>query len=50
MTALLLAEISKGRLGDVTAKALSAASQLGEAIHILVVGQDCDVATMAMTD
>jgi electron transfer flavoprotein alpha subunit len=47
MTALLLAEINKGQLGDVTAKALSAASQLGTSVHILVVGQGCDAAAQS---
>ena len=44
MSTLLLAEINKGQLGDITAKALTAAIQLGEPVHVLVAGTDCDAA------
>jgi electron transfer flavoprotein alpha subunit len=44
MTTLLLAEVTKNGLGDSTAKALTAAQQLGGPVHILVAGKGCDVA------
>jgi electron transfer flavoprotein alpha subunit len=40
MTTLLLAEVQDGALGDVTAKALTAAKALGAPVHILVPGQN----------
>ncbi|MGA3303428.1 MAG: FAD-binding protein [Methylovirgula sp.] len=40
MPVLLLADIQNARLGDATAKALSAASALGESVHVLVAGHD----------
>jgi electron transfer flavoprotein alpha subunit len=40
MTTLLLADIHGGKLGDGTAKALSAASALGAPVHILVAGHN----------
>ncbi len=48
MAVLLLAEIQNGRLNEATAKALSAAAQLGGPIHILVAGDGVgDVAAAA---
>ena len=47
MTTLLLAEINKGALGDITAKALSAATQLGVPVHVLVAGKDCAAAAQS---
>ncbi len=47
MSTLLLAEITKGGLGEITAKGLSAAQQLGMPIHILVAGKNCDAAAQA---
>ncbi len=38
MTTLLLAEQTAGVLNDVTARALTAASQMGEPVHVLVIG------------
>ncbi|MHA1549411.1 MAG: electron transfer flavoprotein subunit alpha/FixB family protein [Alphaproteobacteria bacterium] len=40
MSTLLLADHADGQLSPETAKALSAAAQLGEPVHILVAGQD----------
>jgi electron transfer flavoprotein alpha subunit len=40
MATLLLADIQNARLGEATAKALSAASALGEKVHVLVAGHD----------
>jgi electron transfer flavoprotein alpha subunit len=45
MTTLLLAEVTKNGLGDSTAKALTAAQQLGGPVHILVAGKGCDAAS-----
>ncbi len=39
MTVLLLAEVHNGHLNDSTAKALTAAAQLGGPVHILVAGR-----------
>ena len=36
MTVLLLAEQKDGHLNDVTARALTAARQMGEPVHVLV--------------
>ena len=44
MTTLLLADITKGQLGDATAKALTAARALGAPVHILVAGDNADAA------
>jgi electron transfer flavoprotein alpha subunit len=41
MAILLLAEHNNKALSDQTAKALTAASQIGGDVHILVAGQDC---------
>jgi electron transfer flavoprotein alpha subunit len=41
MTTLLLAEHDNKVLRDTTAKALTAASQLGSDVHVLVAGQGC---------
>ena len=41
MTTLLLAEHDNKALRDTTAKALTAARQLGSDVHVLVAGQDC---------
>ena len=38
MASLLLAEVAGGRLNDATARALTAALELGAAVDILVVG------------
>lgn len=40
MTVLLLAEVHKGQLHDATAKALTAALQIGVPAHVLVIGDD----------
>ena len=47
MTTLLLADITKGQLGDATAKALTAARALGAPVHILVAGENVDSAAQA---
>ncbi len=47
MTTLLVADVVKGQLGDATAKALTAASQLGASVHVLVAGKDCAAAAEA---
>lgn len=44
MTILILAEHSDSRLDEATAKAVSAASQIGGDIHLLVAGHDCRAA------
>jgi electron transfer flavoprotein alpha subunit len=44
MTTLLLADISKGALGDSVAKVLTAAQALGAPVNVLVVGKDCKAA------
>lgn len=49
MTTLLLADVVKGQLGDATAKALTAAIQLGEPVHVLVAGKDCSAAAEAVS-
>src|SRR5918994_1987590 len=41
MTTLLLAEHDNNTLRDTTAKALTAAQQLGSEVHVLVAGQGC---------
>ena len=47
MTTLLVADVAKGQLGDATAKAMTAAAQLGEPVHVLVAGKDCAAAAEA---
>ncbi len=47
MTTLLLAEIANGHLSDMTARALTAAVQLGEPVEVLVAGYHCDAAAAA---
>ncbi len=47
MTTLLVADVVKGQLGDATAKALTAASQLDAPVHVLVAGKDCAAAAEA---
>lgn len=47
MTTLLIADVIKGELGDATAKAMTAAGQLGEPVHVLVAGKDCAAAADA---
>ncbi|MGI9353256.1 MAG: electron transfer flavoprotein subunit alpha/FixB family protein [Rhizobiaceae bacterium] len=44
MTTLLIADHDNATLSDQTAKALTAASQIGGDIHILVAGKGCDAA------
>lgn len=44
MTVLLLAEHSNSELSPATAKALTAAKQLGGDVHVLVAGADCQAA------
>ena len=39
MTVLLLAEQKDGVLNDVTSRALTAARQMGDAVHVLVIGR-----------
>jgi len=40
MATLLFAEVSKGHLSDITARALTAAAQLGGAVDVLIAGRD----------
>jgi len=47
MTILLLAEVHNGHLNDSTAKALTAAAQLGGPVHILVAGAGDEAAQAA---
>src|SRR3974390_1240299 len=47
MTTLLLAEHDNKSLKDATAKALTAAKQLGGDVHILITGQNCKAAADA---
>jgi electron transfer flavoprotein alpha subunit len=47
MTTLLLAEVHNGHLNDATAKALTAAAQLGGPVHILVAGGGDEAASAA---
>jgi electron transfer flavoprotein alpha subunit len=47
MTILLLAEHSNGALGAATGKALSAATELGGDVHVLVAGHNCKPAAEA---
>ena len=43
MTTLLIADHDNASLKDATAKALTAAGELGADVHILVAGKDCQV-------
>jgi electron transfer flavoprotein alpha subunit len=47
MTTLLIAEHDNKSLKDATAKALTAAKQLGGDVHVLVAGKDCKAAAEA---
>jgi len=47
MTTLLLAEVVNGHLSDLTARALTAALQLGAPVDILVAGRDVAAAAAA---
>jgi electron transfer flavoprotein alpha subunit len=47
MTTLVVAEHDHGSLKDVTAKALTAAKQIGGDVHVLVAGQNCKPAADA---
>jgi electron transfer flavoprotein alpha subunit len=47
MTVLLVAEQRDGALNDVTARALTAAKQMGEAVHVLILGQGAGEAAKA---
>ncbi len=44
MTTLLIADHDNASLNDQTAKALTAAAQIGGDVHVLVAGRGCDVA------
>ncbi len=47
MPTLLLAEHDNDRLRDTTAKALTAAEQLGSEVHVLVAGRGCKTVAVA---
>src|SRR5581483_8607450 len=47
MATLLLAEVANGHLADLVAKALTAATQLGEPVDILVAGRNVGAAAEA---
>jgi electron transfer flavoprotein alpha subunit len=47
MATLLLAEVANGRLADITAKALTAAAQLGEPVDILIAAHNASGAAEA---
>ena len=47
MATLLLAEVANGHLADIVAKALTAATQLGEPVDILVAGRNVAAAAQA---
>src|SRR6478672_12030230 len=47
MTTLVLAEHDNKSLKDATAKALTAAKQLGGDVHVLIAGKDCKPAADA---
>jgi electron transfer flavoprotein alpha subunit len=47
MTTLLLAEVHNGHLNDATAKALTAAIELGAPVHILIAGDAAEAAQAA---
>jgi len=44
MTTLVLADVAKGKLGDATAKVVTAAVQLGAPVHVLAAGPDARAA------
>ena len=44
MTTLLVAEVANGHLTDITAKALTAAAQLGEPVDILIAAANAGAA------
>ena len=50
MATLLIAEHSNAALNDATAKALTAATQIGGDVHILVAGENCGAAAEAAAD
>jgi len=47
MATLLVAEVANGHLADITAKALTAAAQLGEPVDILIASRNAGAATEA---
>jgi electron transfer flavoprotein alpha subunit len=47
MASLVIAEHTNAVLKDATAKAVTAAAQLGAPVHVLVAGQNCDPAAQA---
>src|SRR5579885_2227580 len=47
MATLLLAEVANGHLADIVAKALTAATQLGEPVDVLVAGRNVGAAAEA---
>ena len=47
MTVLLVAEQKNGTLNEVTARALTAAKQMGDAVHVLVLGRGAAEAAQA---
>jgi electron transfer flavoprotein alpha subunit len=47
MASLVIAEHTNSGLKDATAKAVTAASQLGAPVHVLIAGQSCDGAAQA---
>ncbi len=49
MTILLLADHDNSTLGDQTAKAMSAASEIGADVHVLVAGKNCGAVAEAAT-
>ncbi|KZL20115.1 Electron transfer flavoprotein subunit alpha [Pseudovibrio axinellae] len=49
MTTLLVAEHTNSALNEATAKALTAAAEMGGDVHILVAGKDCGAAADAAT-
>jgi len=49
MTTLVLADVNKGKLGDAVARAVTAASQLGAPIHLLVATQGAQEAAAEAT-
>jgi electron transfer flavoprotein alpha subunit len=49
MTTLILADVNKGKLGDAVARAVTAATQLGAPVHILVATQGAQEAAAEAT-
>ena len=47
MTTLLLGEVAGGHLADITARALTAAKELGAPVHVLLAGQNLGAAAQA---